>query len=337
MLAVASTWPTNPTFQMRYAALIALASWPVWSRVLQATWAGLERGLGSRWSKVAWVVCFTLQIAFAARFSMIHRRDLGRVMIAVEKIYRAVEQQFPNSVLVFAPGFIPYGYHASPAASIRGRTSARNWQEITSNPKNPVGNTLVASWGPTLDAQFTLFAEARGCAAGAFELLFPCGPTDGAFVLKYVGLPQELRQAEAADKKGGPQKGKAILEAYVGKEPLNQGAQFVLGVYAYRTSDFAAMERIYDALGPFFPGNVPVTYNRGIAKLNVSKFDESIQYFTQAREMQPRSYEIGFNLADAYARSGDTKRAAGIVKQLIAIYPNDPSLKSALQRWGGGT
>ncbi len=282
------------------------------------------------WLRPALVAAVVLQCGVHFYRDAVHRREMGRTMIAVDQIYRTVEEKFANAKFVTWPGFASYGYRDSAAPALKERKSLANADEFNKYPQDV---TYAVSWSSSLDPRFSLAAGATGCGKNLFDWLFPCTAMDGAVLLKYVGTRSEVAQADDLNNKGNLTGARDVLENYYKKDPGNHGVAFMLGLYNYRLGDFARMEQIYDQFGPYFLTHGSVVYNWGLAKQGVQKYREAGKLLERALAMAPNSYGIGFNLADAYFKQGKRRRALATLGALMKHYPNDGAMKKTYDEW----
>lgn len=283
-----------------------------------------------KWFKPAFAAVLVLQVGMHLYHDVQIRRDLGRTMVAVDKLYGEVEKNHANSQFVYLPGFLPYGYKASPAPAIQTRKPLARAEELASFP---AGQTMVASWSPSLDPQFSVAAVLQGCGSSLFDAVVRCEPADGAYLLKYVGAIPELAQSDEKARAGDLNGARDIIQSYLQRDPNNHGVNFVLGLHTYRTKEWALNEAIYDRIGPYHLTNPSVVYNWGLAKQGVQKYKEAARYLEVAYQMAPLDYGIGFNLADAYVQLGKKRRALATMNDLMKKYPNDPAMKQVYEDW----
>jgi hypothetical protein len=335
VLALGTVSPQNRTFELRYTLVSLVPAVLLLAYGLEA----VRRELGDvpaigRKLEIALIAVLALQCFLQFRHSSRHRLEMGHTIVAIDRMFEAVETKHPDSQLVIGPGFLNYAYRDTKAQAILNRQQISDISEIG---RFPAQNTYSASWTPTLDTRFAVDTFASGCATSLFDLLSrvmgQCGANDGAFLLKYVGNVPELAAADAMDKKGDLRGARQTLQSYWNREPGNHGAAFILGLYNYRLSDFAAMERVYDGFGSHFQGHASVVYNWALAKQGTQKFAEAVALFERAYALAPTDYGIGFNLSETYYRLGKKSRALATVTELLKAYPQNEALTRAKQHY----
>ena len=322
--------PQNPTFEFRHTLIPLVPATLLLAHGLESTLRGFSKLRGFR---PALLALLALQCAWQFRHAVQHRIDMGHTMVGIDGIYATVEAKHPDAQFVLGPGFLNYGFSDSPAQAIRNRQALGDLGELS---RFPPQNTYVASWTSSLDTQFAVDAFASGCAASAFDRIFGCGPSDGAFLLKYVGSVPEVGQADAADKRGDLKGASEILKNYWIREPGNHGVAFILGLDDYRLGNFSAMEEVYDSFAPYFPNHASVVYNWALAKMGVAHWVDASRLFERAYALAPGDYGIGFNLADTYYKMGKRSRALATVNELLRAYPQNEALTRAKQHYSSG-
>ena len=281
------------------------------------------------------IALIALQCGFHFYHSVNARVDMGRMMLAMDQVHKAMEQRHADAQLLYWPGFqategAVIGYRNSTVAAIANRKPLASLEDIS---KYPAGSTFVVTRNDTLDTRFSMDFATSGCGNNLFDHLLRCNPASGPKLLKYIGNVAEYAQATQFENQGNLAAAKQVLETYLQREPGNHGIDFVVGLYAYRTGDIKRMEEIYDQIGPFFPYHTSVLYNWGLAKQGMQKFAEAATLFEQAYALVPGDYSIGFNLADAYFREGRKSRALATLGNLITLNPNNTRMKSVYESW----
>jgi tetratricopeptide (TPR) repeat protein len=316
----------DPKLQIRQTLIAMIPATILFGMICQAALKDFSR---IHWARHAVLGLVVAQCLLQAYHGVEHRKYLGHIMTAVDKLYAKVEKEFPQSQLVLGNGFAYYGYRQAVPA-LAGRKELRGGDDVGNYP---VGNTFMASWASSLDPRLTLAYTASGCGSNAFDLIFRCQPHEGAMLLKYVGTPSELTQADQMDKAGNLAGARQLLDQVLAKDPDNHGVGFVAGIYAYRASDVARMEQIYDKMGPYFPWHTAVVYNWGLAKQATQKFAEASRLFERAHSMAPNDYAIGYNLADAYFNAGKKSRAIATIDKMLKVYPDNEPMKRSRVQW----
>jgi tetratricopeptide (TPR) repeat protein len=327
LLACAIAAPTgDPKLQIRQTLVAMIPATILLGMILHAAYRDFS---SFQWVRHAFIAGAVIQCGLQLFQSVEHRKYLGHIMTAVDGLYAKVEKDFPNSQLLLGSGFAYYGYRNS-SPSIVGRKELRGNEDVASYP---AGNTLMASWSSSLDPRLTLEYAASGCGSNAFDMIFRCEPHEGAMLLRYVGSPSEIAEADRYDKIGDLTTARKLVDQYLAKDPNNHGVGFVAGIYAYRASDVARMEQIYDKIGPYFPWHTAVVYNWGLAKQASQKYADATRLFERAHSMAPKDYAIGYNLADAYFNAGKKTRAIATIDRMLSYYPENEPMKRSRAQW----
>ncbi len=328
LLACAILPIIHPSYQMRYVFLplvpFILIAGVVFQNVIKffssQVWI---RGL-------VFSIC-VFQGGWSLYGSYQQRMSLGHVITATGHLYEALGKDFPQSIALFAPNFKIYSYKETDvAASIKTRKTLNPGEDIRNYPVN---NTLYITWNPSLDARFSLIKTASGCGSSLFDLIFPCGKTDGALLLKYLGDVPEVIQADQLDKQGKLIDAQQILEAYVKRDPGNHGAAFILSLYYDRSHNYSKMDEVYSQFGEYFYDHTSVLYNWGVAKSGLQKHKEAATLFERAYKITPRDLSIGLNLADSYFQTGKKARALSVLSDLQVAHPGNATVKDLIEKW----
>ena len=333
LLGCAALPGQSGAFDLRYALIalvpaVMLASIAIDEAVTVLKGASLGR---FKWFVPLALMLAGLQLSLHLGASARHRMDIGRTIVAANGIHTLVEEKYSKSRFVYAPGFIAYGYKDVKSFALMNRRTIENLDRLSQFPS---GDTYVASWEGILDARLSVEKVVSGCSPySVFDWIAGCGPADGAFLFRYVGTPPEFTRAQEFEKNRDFRSASVQIEKYLQRDPANHGMAFTLSLYAYNLRNFARMESIYDAIGPFYPAITSVVYNWAIAKLGMGKFKDSIRLFRRALRLSPGDYAIGFNLADALMKSGDRKAALIQLEALLQSHPGDAALKAARDRW----
>jgi len=330
--------PNNRTFEYHYSFMFFVPAILLVGQLFDAASTEFSR-LWTQFVKVqalqavprhAVATVAVVQAALLFMAATNHRKDLGHAMVAVNGLYEQVEANHPTVQVALAPGFLSYGYKDVRVPAIQNRKALGSMEDLKSYP---VQNTMVFSWGPSLDVRLSLVKFASACGSAVFDKLFPCQPNEGAALLKYVGQPVELAQADRLDKQGNLIAARQVLESYLQREPGNHGVAFVKSLYDYRAGDFAKMEQSYDQFAAFYPAHTSIVYNWGLAKQGVQKFAEASIHLERAYKMVPKDYAVGFNLTDAYLKAGKKTRALATMNELMKSYPDNAGLKNYYSNW----
>lgn len=326
VLGAGALAPQAHAFQLRYTAVLLVPAVLLLALGAQAAWEDLRQ---IRVFQYALPAVFGLQMLLSLFHAVEHRKDMGHTVVAIDKIFRAVEKDHPNGTFVLGPGFLPYAFRGTEARALVNRKQVSSLDEISRYP----AGTVVASWSSFLDARYTVAQVATGCGASLFDLLSGCRPTDGGILMRYLGPVAEVEQSQQLDRQGNLQAAKQVIDAYLQKDPSNHGALFIAGLQSYRLGDFAKMEQAYERLEEFFPGHPSVVYNLGLAKQGLQKYAEAAQLLERAYAMVPKDYAIGFNLADTYYKQGKKSRALATLTELRKVYPDSKPIQDAFTKW----
>lgn len=329
LLACGILAPQSPNFQLRYTLLPLVPATLFLAIIFQAACKEFAK---IEYFKYAALAVIVLQGAISLAHDYQYRREMGRTMVAIDQIYKNIEEKHPTSQMLLYPGFLSYGYKPT-VASVDGRKNYANGQELE---KYPAGNTYIASWTDDLDPRLSLESVASGCSGAFFDIIAPCPPAGTALILKYNGVMPEVAQADSSYRQGNLPAARQLINTALARDPSNHGLAFVAGFYAYSAGDYAAMEKVYDQIGPFFPFHTSVIYNWGLAKQGMQKFAEASELLEKASAQAPKDYAVGFNLADTLYKQGTPKskgRAIAKIKEMLEVYPNSQPMKDALEKW----
>lgn len=288
-----------------------------------------------RWAERAAMGVLAIQLVWNAAGAVSVRRDYARLTYAASKAFEAAQeaaQTNGDSKLLLAPGFGNSTLLETANTGILAtRTPMRSFDDIQAAP---VGKTLVVSWDPSLDSRLTVVKTVSSCGTSVFDSVFSCKPHQSVALLRYVGTPAAVTTAQDLDKKGDIQGARRALTEGIAKDPGNFGLAFHKSLYDDRVGDYAAMEQVYDRIGPYFPWHTTVVYNWGLAKKGVQKYAESTKLLKAAYQLAGKgNYAIGFNLAESYYQQGKRGRALAQTQELLKFHPGNSALKNAYDRW----
>jgi tetratricopeptide (TPR) repeat protein len=318
----------NPAFQLRYVFIAVVPAVLLTAMIFQSLIGTFSMSVAAR--AFVFAVC-VFQCAWHLFADYSQRMTIGHIMVATQNVYDTLEKSYPSAITLFAPNFKVYPYKESNVAiSIKGRKQVNPGEDIRNYPAN---NTVYVTWNPSLDARFSVAANASGCNSSLFDLIFPCGKTDGALILKYLGDVPEIISADQLDKQGKLLEAQQTLEPYVKRDPGNHGAAFILSLYYDRTHNYAKMDETYSLFGEYFPDHTSVLYNWGVAKLGLQKYKEAAPLFETAFKITPRDLSIGLNLADSYFHTGKKARAITVLTDLLTAHPGNTIVKDLIEKW----
>ena len=118
-------------------------------------------------------------------------------------------------------------------------------------------------------------------------------------------------------------------------EPDNYAIYYDLAMYLQDNGNPEKALEIYDTLDVKMPGSYQILFNKGYVNLvYLSKYDEAIEYFDKALEINPKSVDALLNKGVAYEQKGDYRTAKSIYLQVLRINPNYQLAIDALHRIG---
>ena len=118
-------------------------------------------------------------------------------------------------------------------------------------------------------------------------------------------------------------------------EPDNYGTYYDLAMYLQDNGNPEKALEIYDTLDVKIPGSYQILFNKGYVNLvYLFDYDEAINCFDKALEINPKSVDALLNKGVAYEQKGDYKKAKSIYLQILKGNPNYQLAIDALQRLG---
>lgn len=324
MLAGASALPAiNYFFRIRYSILLfgpasILAGWLL--GLLIERWESAPK-----WLVVTAALLFVAQTAANASRSLYHRRDLGRIMVAVDKAYARIDSAYPRERLALLGSFLHYAYRPGAALPILRPDHADGDAELAA--LYGTHSALALSWEAYLSERLDLLERFSGCNPGVlFDRLFPCEPGSGAALMRYVGLDDGLVRAGEARERGDAAAARAAYEEFLRRRPGNLGARFWLGVAAYQQKDWAAAEAANRELESQLPGSIPALYNHAVALMELKRYDEAIARLERVVASGPQNYGAQLNLYWSYRRAGRAEKAREAIERMQNLFPTDETV-----------
>ena len=118
-------------------------------------------------------------------------------------------------------------------------------------------------------------------------------------------------------------------------EPDNFGTYYDLAMYLQDNGYPESALEIYDTLDAKMPGNYQVLFNKGYVNLvYLFDYDQAIEYFDKALEVNPKSTDALLNKGVAYEQKGNYMKAKSIYLQILKENPNYQLAIDALHRIG---
>lgn len=118
-------------------------------------------------------------------------------------------------------------------------------------------------------------------------------------------------------------------------EPDNYATYYDLAMYLQDNGNPEKALEIYDTLDVKIPGNYQILFNKGYVNLvYLFDYDEAINCFDKALEINPKSVDALLNKGVAYEQKGDYRKAKSIYLQILKDNPNYQLAIDALQRLG---
>jgi tetratricopeptide (TPR) repeat protein len=272
----------------------------------------------------------TAQTGMNVSRSVVYRRELGQIMIAVDDAYGRIDRDFHGDAVALMPGFLPYAYREDASNAFRHLDALARPADLARHVPNA---TSVLSWEGSLWEQLDTTALYPGSHGSIlFGRLVPPPPGTGAFLMRYIGPDAAFFAAEAARAKGDIAAARKGYEDFVARHPSNLGGQFWLGFAAYYLKDYQASERANRVVESFLPNHPAVIYNRATTLLALERYDEAITRFERVVQTDPRNYGAQLNLYWAYRKGGHTAQADAQLQTMLRLFPSDPAVLQLVER-----
>lgn len=121
----------------------------------------------------------------------------------------------------------------------------------------------------------------------------------------------------------------------IAMEPDNYAIYYDLAMYLQDNGNPEKALEIYDTLDVKMPGTYQILFNKGYVNLvYLLEYDEAIEYFDKALEVNPKSVDALLNKGVAYEQKGDYRTAKSIYLQVLKVNPNYQLAIDALHRIG---
>lgn len=118
-------------------------------------------------------------------------------------------------------------------------------------------------------------------------------------------------------------------------EPDNYAIYYDLAMYLQDNGNPEKALEIYDTLDVKMPGSYQILFNKGYVNLvYLNEYDEAIECFDNALEINPKSVDAMLNKGVAYEQKGDYRTAKSIYLQILKVNPNYQLAIDALHRIG---
>ena len=324
MLVGVSALPIiNDFFRIRWGLLTLvpvsiLLAW-VFSLFVES-WSRLPR-----WAIALGIALFAVQAGINLSRSVYHRKDMGEVTIAVDRVYAYVDKTYPADQLALFPGFLSYEYSFDAGPALRDRDTVTGLQDLVR--RHTPDKTSVISWTPAVWEQLDVVQQFDGCGSSTlFEALFPCDHKLIAFLMRYIAPDPTLQAAEAALAQNDPAASHKLFQAYLAQHPGNLGARFKDGQVAYQLKDWSGSEQTFADLEKYFPNDPSILYNRALAMVELKQYGPAIARLNRVAQMNPRDRAAQMTLYRAYLLNGNQQQAAAVlegIKRTIAA--NNPA------------
>jgi tetratricopeptide (TPR) repeat protein len=302
----------NNFFRVRYGILMLVPA-----TILLAWLLGLfneSLTLLPRWAAAGFVALFLVQAGVNSSASMWHRRELGRVMTAMDQGYSYVDEVFPNGELALWPGLRSYDYRPDASKAVRDRDPLARPEDLIR--RHTPGKTLALSWEPSHLEQLDYISYFSGCRPTTlFDRIFPCEPGSGLYLMGYIGPDGAFQAAEAARAKGNMAEARRDYETILDRHPTNLGAQFNLGIVLLEQKNWAEAESVFARMEGYFPADSMVLYNRALAMIELKQIEPAEDRLKRVVKMQPLDYGARFNLARIYTMEGTPQLAEATMRE----------------------
>lgn len=325
-VAVTALPAINYTFRVRYGILL----WVPVTLLLGSALGFVVEAWRTRrmpvWLKAVLVSAFALQLGLNGWKAMRARRDLGAVMVAVDRAYRAVDERYPLERLVWMPDFRPYDSRPASSRAVREAVWLKANEDIRGQTQ--AGRVTVAlSWSASFWEEIDFEERFTGCPGGVlFDFVFPCRLGDGAFLYRYIGRDADYQRGEEARKRGAQAEALAAYRVFLARYPKNFAGHFVQGLTALAVGDHVLAESSWRFLEHYFPRHLSVLYNLALTLQSQGKAQEARERLLEVIAMDDRSYGAWFHLCSGWIQEKNWRRARKALDQMEKRFPGDKEL-----------
>jgi tetratricopeptide (TPR) repeat protein len=320
-VAVSALPELNYSFRVRYGILTMIPTTLLLIWALGYFASSIKQA--PRWVTAMVIALFAVQASVNFNRSITQRLTLGHVMVAVDQVYERFSRDFSNYRLALLPEFLPYDYRPDAPASIHNKERLASMDDLRKG--HTPYRTYVISWQPTLWEQLELVGHFSGCRDGSlFDHIFPCAPSSGSYLMRYIGEEQLFVQGEELKKKGDFAGALAAHEEFLARHPLSLAGLFAVGFEKLQLQDWSGAEQAYATLERYFPDHPSVLNNHGYALERLSRYPEAAKRFKIIFEHQPMNYMAGLRLYQNYKSAGEAAQANALLASLRTKFSGNP-------------
>lgn len=332
-LAVAALPAINYTFRVRYGILL----WVPFSILLGGGLAHvfaasstkkLPRGLA-----YFLVGCFVLQSGLNLNKALRARHDLGAVMVAVDRAYRAVDARYPQGKLVDFPDFRPYDWRPASSLAVQNAQVLSRVEDIRSYAQ-PGIPTLALSWNPSFWEELDFEEFFSGCPGGVlFDALMGCSAGEGVYLYRYLGSDPDYLEGEAARKRGAHSEALMAYGAFLERHPRSFAGHFVVGLSALTVGDAARAAESWSYLERYFPHHLSVLYNHALALESLHKWTDALARLKMVLSADPKNYGAWYHSVRIALAQNQSSAARRGIEEMERLFPQDAEVKKLRQEW----
>jgi tetratricopeptide (TPR) repeat protein len=279
-----------------------------------------------RWTLYAALIALAVQASINLNRSINYRRDQGTMMVAIDRVYRHIDQNFPNSKLALLNDFRPFDYHPSASQAILSRTWLDRNEDLVRKFK-PF-ETYVISWGPSFWDQLEFVELFPGCKNSTlFDLMFPCRKASGAYLMRFIGVDPLFMEGEGARSRGDLAAAAKFYDQYLAKYPKSMAGHFVMGLVSFNMRDWNRSQRENEILEEYFPNHLSVLYNRALALVELGQILPAADRLQLVVDHDPKNYSAYINLFEAYKKARLFNKAKKVLGKMKAAFPDRPDVQ----------
>ncbi len=318
MLAATSALPVIPyQHSIRYGILLMVPASILLAWVLGLFVESLSKL--PRWAFSICLLAFVIQAGVNLYRSIHYRRETGSMMIAIDRVYRHVNEKLPQSKLALLSDFRPFDYRPDASAAILNRTWLERNEDLIRKFK-PF-EAYVISWGPSFWDQLEQVEFFPGCKnTTLFDLIFPCRKAAGAYLMRYIGLDPLFMEGEGARSRGDFATAAKFYDQYLTKYPKSMAGHFVMGLVTFNLKDWARSQKENEILEEYFPDHLSVVYNRALALVELGQILPAADRLMFVIEKDPKNYPAYINLFETYKKARLFNKAQKLLNKMKVVF-----------------
>ncbi len=327
-LAVSALPALNYSFRIRYGIL----PWVPVSILLAWVFGLFADSLEKlpRGALALAIVCLALQGGINVSRSIQYRRELGQVMIGVDRAYEYFSKNHPREKLVLAPDFRPYDYRPDAPDSVRQKVWVKTGEELQRRSFEK-DHTYLLSWKPAFWEKVELVGHFPGCReTSVFDLIFGCAPGTGAFLMRYIGENSDYARGEALRQKGDWDGALREFDHLLNSYPGSLLGQFARGMTLAQKKDWPSAQDAFARLELVFPMHPAVLYNHALAFEGLSNYASAIERLRKVAALEPLNSAALVHLYFCYEKAGESRLAGEVLAGIQKSFPDDPEVNRIL-------